>query len=109
MDAPDTPLSKPKAPYYYADTLLSGFRASYWFSGSCTQDYGSVTSMPITGRLTTSAKAYATGYSHRRETLTPAQVVGKKCQLDALSQQPQEYCTFGSIFFPFWALALSYA
>jgi hypothetical protein len=89
-----TPQTRPTetkcvAPYYYADSLLSGFRASHWLSGSCTQDYGSVTSMPITGRLTTSAKAYATGYSHRRETLTPAQVVGKKCQLVALSQQPQ--------------------
>ncbi|MGI4870847.1 MAG: GH92 family glycosyl hydrolase [Janthinobacterium lividum] len=71
---PQTRLTENKcvSPYYYADTLLSGFRASHWMSGSCTQDYGSVTIMPITGRLKTSANAYAAGFSHRRETLTPA-------------------------------------
>src|SRR6476661_7224730 len=37
------------APYYFADTKLTGFRASHWMSGSCTQDYGSVTLMPTTG------------------------------------------------------------
>ncbi len=71
---PQTRLTETKcvAPYYYADTLLSGFRGSHWLSGSCTQDYGSVTIMPITGRLRTDAKAYAAGFSHRRETTTPA-------------------------------------
>ena len=29
------------APYYYADTLLQGFRNSHWIVGGCTQDYGS--------------------------------------------------------------------
>jgi len=37
------------APYYFADMKLTGFRASHWMSGSCTQDYGSVTLMPTTG------------------------------------------------------------
>ena len=60
------------APYYYADTLMSGFRASHWLSGSCTQDYGSVTIMPLTGRLKTSPAAYAAGFSHRTETTSPA-------------------------------------
>lgn len=36
------------APYYAADTRLQGFRGSHFLSGSCTQDYGSVTLMPLT-------------------------------------------------------------
>ncbi|QDA62619.1 glycoside hydrolase family 92 protein [Hymenobacter jejuensis] len=71
---PQTRLTETKcvAPYYYADTLLTGFRASHWLSGSCTQDYGSLTIMPLTGKLKTSAQAYATSFSHRTETATPA-------------------------------------
>ncbi|OGX81512.1 alpha-mannosidase [Hymenobacter coccineus] len=72
-----TPQTRPsetkcQAPYYFRDSLLTGFRASHWLSGSCTQDYGSVTIMPITGRLRTQAAAYAAGFSHRTETATPA-------------------------------------
>ncbi|WP_205012945.1 GH92 family glycosyl hydrolase [Hymenobacter nivis] len=72
-----TPQTRPsetkcQAPYYFRDTVLTGFRASHWLSGSCTQDYGSVTIMPITGRLRTQAAAYAAGFSHRTETATPA-------------------------------------
>lgn len=82
---PQTRLTENKcvSPYYYADTLLSGFRASHWMSGSCTQDYGSVTIMPIMGHLKTSATAYAAGFSHRTETTTPAyyQVALPKYQL----------------------------
>ncbi|HPF51004.1 MAG TPA: GH92 family glycosyl hydrolase [Draconibacterium sp.] len=29
------------APYYYGGTILQGFRATHWLSGSCSQDYGS--------------------------------------------------------------------
>ncbi|WP_343700934.1 GH92 family glycosyl hydrolase [Chitinophaga sp.] len=39
------------APYYYQDGTSSGYRLSHWLSGSCTQDYGSVTIMPLTGTL----------------------------------------------------------
>ena len=39
------------SPYYYVDRAIQGIRASHWMSGSCTQDYGSVTLMPVTGRL----------------------------------------------------------
>lgn len=35
------------APYYYADSLLQGFRNSHWIVGGCTQDYGSMTLMPL--------------------------------------------------------------
>lgn len=31
------------APFYHRGTILQGFRASHWLSGSCTQDYGSFT------------------------------------------------------------------
>ena len=41
------------APYYYKDSLFSGFRGTHWISGSCMQDYGSVTIMPVTGALRT--------------------------------------------------------
>jgi predicted alpha-1,2-mannosidase len=59
------------APYYYTDTLISGFRGSHWLSGSCTQDYGSVTIMPTTGVLRCLPEARASRFSHARETATP--------------------------------------
>ena len=39
------------APYYTADTRIQGIRGSHFLSGSCTQDYGSLTLMPISGEL----------------------------------------------------------
>lgn len=59
-------------PYLYKDSLLSGFRATHWISGSCTQDYGSFTVMPVTGELKTVTAAYAVPFSHNNETATPA-------------------------------------
>ena len=59
------------APYYEKDTSLQGFRASHWMSGSCTQDYGSVTVMPVTGTLVTDAAGRASGFQHSRETMKP--------------------------------------
>lgn len=56
-------------PYTYRDTQLTGFRGTHWLSGSCTQDYGSFTIMPITGHLTAD---YATTFSHDDEVSTPA-------------------------------------
>jgi predicted alpha-1,2-mannosidase len=35
------------APYYSADTRIQGFRGSHFLSGSCAQDYGSFTLMPL--------------------------------------------------------------
>ena len=58
-------------PYFYKDSLFSGFRATHWISGSCTQDYGSFTFMPITGSLQTKVSAYATRFSHQDESSTP--------------------------------------
>ena len=33
-------------PYYFEDENIQGFRGTHWMSGSCTQDYGSVTKCP---------------------------------------------------------------
>jgi predicted alpha-1,2-mannosidase len=59
-------------PYFYGDTLISGFRATHWISGSCMQDYGSFTLMPITGKLQARISNYATPFSHKDETSGPA-------------------------------------
>ena len=59
-------------PYFYRDSMLSGFRGSHWLSGSCTQDYGSVTIMPVMGSLKTTVTGYATAFSHANETSSPA-------------------------------------
>lgn len=59
-------------PYFYKDSLLTGFRGSHWLSGSCTQDYGSFTVMPVTGTLKTVAKEYAVLFSHKDEITSPA-------------------------------------
>jgi predicted alpha-1,2-mannosidase len=56
-------------PYFYKDSLLNGFRGTHWISGSCMQDYGSVTIMPITGQLKT--WNYATPFSHDKEITAP--------------------------------------
>ena len=70
---PETQTSEQKcvAPYYFKDQNLTGFRASHWMSGSCTQDYGSVTIMPQSGPLKPFADQRATPFSHENETATP--------------------------------------
>lgn len=60
------------SPYYYAQQAIQGFRASHWMSGSCTQDYGSVTLMPMTGKLEINAEKRASSFSHNNETATPS-------------------------------------
>ena len=59
------------SPYYYQDDSLQGFRASHWMSGSCTQDYGSVTLMAMSGTLRVSPTRRASHFSHDTETATP--------------------------------------
>ncbi|RYY18784.1 MAG: glycoside hydrolase family 92 protein, partial [Sphingobacteriaceae bacterium] len=70
---PQTEISenKCKPPYAYKDSLFTGFRGSHWISGSCMQDYGSFTVMPILGKLQTKAENYAVSFSHQTETATP--------------------------------------
>ena len=69
---PQTQLTENKCipPYFYKDSLLSGFRGTHWISGSCTQDYGSLSIMPVTGSLRTAG--YALSFSHADETTGPA-------------------------------------
>jgi predicted alpha-1,2-mannosidase len=71
---PQTQLTEKKclAPYYYNNKKFYGFRASHWISGSCTQDYGSFTIMPISGQLKTNAAQYAENYVHENEVSTPS-------------------------------------
>lgn len=59
------------APYYYKDTVFSGLRATHWISGSCTQDYGSFTVMPLTGSLETDPAKFSCPLDHQQETCTP--------------------------------------
>lgn len=59
------------APYYYNKTRLQGFRNSHWIVGGCTQDYGSVTIMPMLGRLKTQPDERASTFSHEEETMRP--------------------------------------
>lgn len=59
------------APYYYADSLLQGFRNSHWINGGCTQDYGSMTLHAISGKLRTSPRSRATLFNHDTETARP--------------------------------------
>ncbi|MFD1255251.1 GH92 family glycosyl hydrolase [Mucilaginibacter terrae] len=68
---PQTQVSESKCipPYYYKDDQFTGFRGSHWISGSCMQDYGSVTVMPVLGKLKT--VNYAVKFTHDDELSTP--------------------------------------
>jgi len=72
--SPQTRASEKKClpPYYYQDSLLQGFRATHWMSGSCTQDYGSFTLMPMTGEVLWNAWERAVPFSHEYEDASPA-------------------------------------
>lgn len=60
------------SPYYYGANAILGFRGSHWLGGSCTQDYGSFTIMPMTDYLRTFPSDRASRYVHEEETSTPA-------------------------------------
>jgi predicted alpha-1,2-mannosidase len=60
------------APYYFADTKITGFRASHWLSGSCVQEYGSMTVMPTSGDLQPQPDARAAAFSRSYEVAQPA-------------------------------------
>jgi predicted alpha-1,2-mannosidase len=61
------------APYYFSDTRIQGFRGSHFLSGSCTQDYGSFTVMPVSGQLKLNAADRASAFTHTDETAHPYQ------------------------------------
>ena len=60
------------APYYYRDTLIQGFRNSHWIVGGCTQDYGSMTLMTLTGGLKCLPTERGCTFSHESEIATPS-------------------------------------
>jgi len=70
---PQTRAGNPKCvvPYYDADRSIQGFRGSHFLSGSCTQDYGSVTLMPGNGALKLDEVARASLIDRATESLKP--------------------------------------
>jgi predicted alpha-1,2-mannosidase len=60
------------SPYYFSDTRISGFRGSHFLSGSCTQDYGSMTMMPVSGQLKVGATARSSAFDRKTEVATPS-------------------------------------
>ncbi|WP_420399228.1 GH92 family glycosyl hydrolase [Flagellimonas sp.] len=63
--------TKCHAPYYYTDSIIQGFRGSHWLSGSCVQDYGSMTLMPISGKLKYLPEERGSKFLHKNEKATP--------------------------------------
>lgn len=59
-------------PYYYRDSKIQGFRNSHWIVGGCTQDYGSMTLMTVTGELKTQPAERASSFSHNHEIALPS-------------------------------------
>ncbi len=59
-------------PYYYMAPKIQGFRGTHWLGGSCVQDYGSFTIMPITGILATFPSERASLFNHETEISTPS-------------------------------------
>ena len=60
------------APYYFKDHTLTGFRASHWLPGSCAQDYGSLTLMPVTGPIDPRPAGRASPFRRETEVMNPA-------------------------------------
>jgi len=59
------------APYYYYSDKIQGFRNSHWINGGCTQDYGSMTLMPLSGSLKCLPQDRASHFKHDREISKP--------------------------------------
>jgi predicted alpha-1,2-mannosidase len=59
------------APYYAADTRIQGFRGSHFLSGSCAQDYGSFTVMPLATAAKLDAEGRASAFSRKTEDARP--------------------------------------
>jgi predicted alpha-1,2-mannosidase len=71
---PQTQASEDKcvSPFYAQDERIQGIRASHWWSGSCTHDYGSVTIAAIAGPLRPGAEERGSAFSRPEEVMTPA-------------------------------------
>ncbi len=59
------------APYYAADTRIQGFRGSHFLSGSCAQDYGSFTLMPLASPEKLGADEQSSPFSRASERARP--------------------------------------
>lgn len=59
------------SPYYFADTRIQGFRGTHFMSGSCTQDYGSLTLMPESGAIKLASAERSMAFSRDSEKATP--------------------------------------
>jgi predicted alpha-1,2-mannosidase len=59
------------APYYAADTRIQGFRGSHFLSGSCAQDYGSFTIMPLISSAKLDAEGRSSAFSRSSEVAKP--------------------------------------
>jgi len=60
------------APYYAADAKIQGFRGSHFLSGSCAQDYGSFTVMPLPSDAKLGAVERASSFARASEHATPS-------------------------------------
>jgi len=58
-------------PYYSNKTMLQGFRNSHYIDGGSTQDYGTVTVMPLLDELVCQPERRASRFSHSDETFRP--------------------------------------
>ncbi len=59
------------SPYYLADNRIEGFRGSHFLSGSCAQDYGSFTVMPLKDSAQLGSAAWGVGFSRQSEIAHP--------------------------------------
>jgi predicted alpha-1,2-mannosidase len=59
------------APYYAADTRIQGFRGSHFLSGSCMQDYGSFTVMPLASPEKLGAGEQSSAFARQSEQAHP--------------------------------------
>lgn len=59
------------APYYYHSDKIQGFRNSHWINGGCTQDYGSMTLMPLSDVLKCLPEDRASRFQRDNEVSTP--------------------------------------
>jgi predicted alpha-1,2-mannosidase len=59
------------APYYFADTKIQGFRGSHNISGSCVQDFGSMTVMPVLSDAGLGAEERSSSFKRETEIAHP--------------------------------------
>ncbi len=58
-------------PFYYNDPEIQGFRGTHWMNGSCVQDYGSFTLMPMSEKLLVDSEQRASEFDRGTETVLP--------------------------------------